>query len=202
MNQNVKKESLSRQQQLQQFEHLIMNINSRIESLKTQFNLYFAGEMRVPPEGEREAIEKIVRDLQYSGPKNPRATLLILNLSSSFSVYNNMWKKRLNELESGMAVILKKKTAFMENSPKPKKKAGEAPAAEQVDYLDVSLNSEDSFERFFDKYAVVMNKKDVPEDQKEKVINSLKTKLISENLIDAKVGVSVSNGKLKLKIKV
>lgn len=174
-------------------EHIIMSIDAKIEYLKTQFNLYFAGELRVPPEREREDIEKVVRDLMFSAQKSPRGKLLVQNLSSKFSLYNNMWKKKLNEIESGLVTIKKKKTAFFEE-PIPDKKPSE-------EVMDVSLNRENSFESFYDKYNALLKKKPGGEAQKEKIINSLKAKLISQNLIDAKVSLSVKKGKLKLKIK-
>lgn len=173
-------------------EHLILSINNRIESLKTQFNLYFNGELRVPPESEREEIEKMVRDILYTAPKSPRGNLLIQNLASRFSLYNNMWKKKLNEIETGLFTIKRKRTAYTEE-PKPKKTP--------VETLDISLNREDSFDSFYDKYNTLLKKQPGTEEQKEKVINSLKAKLISKNLIDAQVSLSVDKGKLKLKIK-
>ena len=172
-------------------ERLISMINGRIENLKVQFNLFFAGELRIPPENEREEIEKMVRDLMLSPHKSPKNILLIQNLSSTFSVYNNLWKKKLSEVESGLVVIKKKKAAYAEE-PKP--------TAKKEYLMEVSLNREDSFETFFDKYRDLLDKSSPNEAQKEKVINSLKSKLISQNLIDAKVRLSVSNGKLKLKV--
>lgn len=172
-------------------ERLISIINGRIENLKVQFNLFFAGELRIPPENEREEIEKMVRNLMLSPHKSPKNILLIQNLSSTFSVYNNLWKKKLSEVESGMVVIKKKKTAYIEE-PKP------TPQKEYL--LDVSLNREESFDTFFDTYSDLLEKNSDNEAQKEEVVNSLKSKLISQNLIDAKVRLSVSNGKLKLKV--
>jgi hypothetical protein len=173
-------------------EQLISNLNQRIENLKIQFNLFFAGELRIPPENEREDIEKKVQGLQLSQHKSPKSTLLIQNLSSTFSIYNNMWKKRLNEIETGLVTIQKKKTVYIEE-PKP--------TPEKEYCLDVSLNREESFENYFAKYHLLSKQGPAEEAQKEEVINSLKAKLISQNLIDAKVILSVSKGKLKLKIK-
>ncbi len=178
-------------------ERLLMNLHGRIESLKTQFNLYFAGELRVPPEKEREDLEKIVRDVTYSSPKSPRTTLLVQNVASKFSLYNNMWKKRLNEIESGMIMLKKKPTAYMEDIDEPKKKKKKI----KPETLDLSLNREDSFDKFYDRYSKLLDKDPGDDKQREKVINSLKTKMISQNLIDAHVSLSVSEGKLKLKIK-
>lgn len=185
----------SSEENLQQ---LILMVGNRIEALKTQYNLFFSGEVRIPPEGEREDIEKMVRDLLMSQYKTARSSLLIQNLSSKFSVYNNMWKKRLNDIETGVTTLQRQKAAYMEKEleeTKTKKKK------KKEEFLDISLNREDSFDSFFDSYAKVMNKKSPTDAQREKVINSLKAKLISQNLIDAKVSVSVQKGKLKLKIK-
>jgi hypothetical protein len=177
-------------------DHIVMSLNARIENLKTQYNLFFTGEIRIPPEGERESIEKIVRDLQVSTRKSARTNLLIQNLSSKFSLYNNMWKKRLNEIETGLFTIQRKKRAYTEE-PKPPP----PPPKKKEVFQDVSLNREDSFDNFYDQYTKILKKSPGTEAQKNKVINSLKTKLISQNLIDAKVSIAVDKGKLKLKIK-
>jgi hypothetical protein len=176
-------------------ELLLDDINQRIESLKVEFNLYFSGETRIPPEKERNAVEKKMRNLVYSGKKNARVALLLQNVSSRFSLYNNMWLKRMNEIETGVAPIQKKRVASMvDTPPKPK------PQAPGV-IVDVSLNSEDSFETLFNNYTQLTAKKEPSSQDKEKMINSIKSKMIGANLIDAKVNLSMVDGKLKIKLK-
>ena len=175
-------------------EQLLTMLEKRLENLKTQYNLFFAGEIRIPPEGDRESLEKSVRNLLYAPQKSGRNGLLIQNLTSKFALYNNMWKKKLNEVETGMMIIKKKPSAYMEDQAPKKKKTPEVA-------LDISLNREDSFDKFYESYSKLLKKDSSNEAQKEKVINSLKTKLITKNLIDAKISLSVSDGKLKLKIK-
>jgi hypothetical protein len=177
-------------------EKFIMTIDAKIESLKTQFNLYFSGELRVPPESDREDLEKMIRDILFSPHKSPRAKLLIQNLTSKFSLYNNMWKKRLNELESGVATLTRKKPMY-EEKEEPEPASVEIPE----ETFDISLNREDSFDTFYNKYTHLLKKDNGDESQKEKIINSLKAKLIGQNLIDARVSLAIDNGKLKLKIK-
>ncbi|MCU0287300.1 MAG: hypothetical protein MUF15_13015 [Acidobacteria bacterium] len=171
-------------------------LEGKIEFLKTQFNLYFSGELRVPPESEREELEKQVREIHFSPHKSSRAKLLIENLSSKFSLYNNMWKKRLNEIESGM-IPLKKKTVVYDDEYPP----GPEEPGPREEVFDLSLNREDSFEKFYDKYTVLAKKDSSDDAQKEKFINSIKAKLIGENLIDARVSLAIDKGKLKLKVK-
>jgi hypothetical protein len=177
-------------------EKFILTIDAKIESLKTQFNLYFSGELRVPPESDREDLEKMIRDILFSPHKSPRAKLLIQNLTSKFSLYNNMWKKRLNELESGVATLTRKKPIYEEKEePEP------VSVTIPEETFDISLNREESFDTFYNKYNQLLKKDSGDESQKEKIINSLKAKLIGQNLIDARVSLAIDSGKLKLKIK-
>jgi hypothetical protein len=184
---------ISRKEQEHNMEVMVQEINRRIEDLKVQFNLFFTGEVRIPPEKERGDLEKRIRNLIYADQKSPRLNLLIQNVSSRWSLYNNMWLKKLNDIETGVYVIQKKKTAYMEEpkaSPKAKAKT-----------VNVSLNSEESFEKFFDNYVQLLTNKSKTVPDKEEVINSLKSKLITSNVIDAKVNLSVEKGKVKIKIK-
>ncbi|UCH95848.1 MAG: hypothetical protein JSV88_03120 [Candidatus Aminicenantes bacterium] len=183
---------------LESIEAFIQDMDHRVENLKVQFNLFFSGEIRIPPEKEREELETRIRNLMSRGHKSPRVNLLIQNLGSRFSLYNNMWLKRLNELETGISVIKRKKTAYTEESKPPPKPI--IPKVKPVN-VDVSLNSEDSFEKFFDNYSRLLPQKNRAALDKEKVINSIKTKLITANLVDAQVNLSLQKGKVKIKIK-
>lgn len=189
---------ISKKEQEHNMELLVQEINRRIEDLKVQFNLFFTGELRIPPEKERGDLEKRIRNLIYADQKSPRLNLLIQNVSSRWSLYNNMWLKKLNEIETGMHVIQRKKTAYMDmEEPKapPKAKA-------KAKTVNVSLNSEESFDKFFDNYVKMLTDKEKTVPDKEQVINSLKSKLITSNVIDAKVNLSLEKGKVKIKIKV
>jgi hypothetical protein len=178
----------------EKFELMLQDMSQRIESLKVEFNLYFAGELRVPPEKERTQLEKKIRNLIHTGQKTARANLLLQNVASRFSLYNNMWMKRLNEIETGVSPLQRKKVAYMEQEKEKKPKS-------EPKSLSVSLNSEDSFDKFYEDYTNLTAKKNGPPPDKDKVINSIKAKMISANVIDAKVDLSIEKGKLKIKIK-
>lgn len=183
---------MTNKKQPDNIELVIQELDRRIEALKLQYNLFFTGELLLPPEKERDDLEKRIRTMMFSSQKSPRVNLLLNNLASRFSLYNNMWLKRMNELETGVSILQRKKVAFTE-AAKPKEK----PKPVQV---DVSLNSEDSFEKFFDNYSQIMEKKTLASPDKDTVINSLKMKLIAANLVDAKVSLGVVDGKLKIKL--
>jgi hypothetical protein len=176
------------------FELLVQDMDQRVENLKVKFNLFFSGETRIPPEKEREELENRIRNLMSKGHKSPRVNLLIQNLGSRFSLFNNMWLKRLNELETGISMIQRKKTAYMEESKPPPPKVKPINVA-------ISLNHEESFEKFFDDYSGMLSTNAQKSLDKEKIINSVKAKLITENMVDAQVNLSLKDGKVKIKIK-
>jgi hypothetical protein len=174
-------------------ETAILKINSRIEQLKIQFNLYFSGEIKIPPDKERETIDAQIKKLLFSGVKGPRLSLLLQNLSNSFSLYNNMWLKRLNQLETG---------ALIRESPKKKMSYGPSPT-EKVNKtnggLKVDLHNEESFNALFNEYCRITQIKS-GNGQKEKVIGLIKSKMAAANLSDANVSLSINEGKLKIKM--
>ena len=100
-------------------ERQIAELEIKIDALKAEYLLFFSGEIRLPPEKKREDLEKAVRKLIYGGAKTPRMDMIIQNLASRFSLYNNLWLKKLNELESGVSAIQKKKN--LKPPPPPRK---------------------------------------------------------------------------------
>lgn len=174
------------------FEAVIHKTEGRIEALKTEYNLFFSGEVKIPPEKERVNIEKVIRDIQSKDLRSGKLDFLLQNLSSRFYLYNNMWLKKLNQLELGTINRPSKKPKF-ENKKPPKDASKNS---------TVSLNNEGSFDSFYSDYDKLIKKSDKSKGKsKEDLINSIKVKMISENIIDAKINLSVINGKVKIKIK-
>lgn len=172
------------------FELRISKIENSIELLKIKYNLYFSGEINVPPEQEREALEKVVRNILSDELKSAKISLLIQNVTSRFNIYNNMWKKKLNQLESGELKRSNQKRSFvMMNS-----------TTSENSEVSVSLNDENSFENFYKKYSSFKKGKTNIKN-KDSLINSIKVKLISKNLVDAKIELTKFEGKTKIKIK-
>lgn len=174
-------------------EDQIRRTEARIEALKTEYNLFFAGEVKLPPEKERTDIEKVLREIQGKDLRSSKLEFLLQNLSSRFYLYNNMWLKKLNQLETG---TLKRPTKVPKYTVVSNEK--------KVDASDstVSLNSESSFESFYEQYdkMVRQNKKGVGKE-KDDLINTIKLKMISENIIDANINLTVKKGKVQIKIK-
>ena len=179
-------------------ENSIRELDRRIENLKIQFNLFFAGELKVPPDKERDEIEKSIRKiLSYTG-KSSKIKLLTQNLSLKFSLYNNMWLKKLNENELGLPFIKKQKILKTGYTSPEKKSPFSLPQGHSA---KVSLNEEESFERFYDLLKKFSPEKLKNQKEKEKIINSLKSQMIFKNYIDAEVKLKLTRGKIKIILK-
>ena len=172
-------------------EKKLNKLDKMIEDLKIHFNLFFSGEINIPPEQDRSNIEKQIRKMSSIEQKSAKINLLIQNVSSKFALYNNMWLKKLHEIEVGLVSIKKKP---VNNVQEKKNKTA------YKKEITVSLNSEDSFEKFFKDYRDLSKKKTFKSFDKETIINSLKSKMITANMIDAKINLIQKQGKVKIKI--
>ncbi|HOW44211.1 MAG TPA: hypothetical protein PK919_03450 [Candidatus Aminicenantes bacterium] len=167
----------------------IAQLEKRIDDLKQEYILYFNGETRQPPEKKREDLEKAVRRLVFGGAKTARMDLIIQNVAQRFSLYNNLWLKQLNERESGTLP--------------GKKKAAAPPAAPRADKgpreIFLTLNDEATFERFASAYQELLP--GGGEEEREQIITSIKAKMVTHNLVEARISVSKQHGKLSIRIK-
>lgn len=183
---------------LRKMEQTIRFLDNQIENLKTSFHMFFSGELRRPPEKERENLEKAIhRILQHPPSKSAKVNLLMQNLTAKFNLYNNMWAKKLNEIETGMIKRPTQKTAPAAQRPEPP----EMESSEKGDFqksINLNLNNESSFEFFVREFRKAVTRENVDQD---KIVNDLKLKMISENMISAKADLTVEKGKVKIKIK-
>jgi tRNA G26 N,N-dimethylase Trm1 len=172
-------------------EKSVNSLDKRVEELKIHFNLFFSGELNIPPEKERSDIERQIRNVSNVEQKSAKINLLIQNVASKFALYNNMWLKKLHEIEVGL--ISTKKKASNNVGEKQDKKIDKKS-------ITVSLNDEDSFEKFFKDYHSLSKKQSIKSSDKETIINSLKSKMITANLVDAKINLTRKQGKVKIRI--
>jgi len=173
-------------------------LERKIDDLKQKYILFFAGESKLPPEQERTDCEKAIRNLIYGGAKTAKMGMIIQNLAARFSLYNNLWLKQLNESESGVSRVQKKKNAAPSSpakfQPQQKKEKG---------YQEVllNLNDENSFENLFEAYLQLLPKDSKAAKDKDSIINTMKTKMLTHNLVEARVSVAFQNNKLSIIIK-
>jgi hypothetical protein len=174
----------------------VVTLERKIDDLKAKYILFFAGESKQPPEQEREYCEKAIRNLIYGGAKTAKMSMIIQNLAARFSLYNNLWLKQLNESESGISRQQKKKAAQSPSQPQAQPKKDKA----HQEVL-LNLNDEDSFENLFSAYQQLLPKNSKAARDKDAIINSMKTKMLTHNLVEARVSLSFQNNKLSIIIK-
>jgi len=172
----------------------IHSLEARIEKLKVLYNQFFSGEIPTPPEKEREDLEKQVRRMLNQEHRSPRINLLVQNMSARFTLFNNQWLKQLHDLETDINPKRRPRGSSRQFS-------GEQISKSNRKEIPVSLNREDSFEEVFSAYKRMMVNPTMTLDAKEKWINSLKTKMISANLVDAQITISREEGQLKIRVK-
>jgi hypothetical protein len=183
-------------------ENEVAALERKIDELKSKYILFFAGESKQPPEPEREECEKAIRKLIYGGAKTAKMSMIIQNLAARFSLYNNLWLKQLNESESGISKLQKKKETVLppQAKVKPQSQAQPHQSKSQKD-IHLSLNDENSFEKMFAAYLQMLPKNSKTAQDKDKVINSMKAKMLTHNLVEAEVSISLQNSKLSIVIK-
>jgi hypothetical protein len=170
----------------------IADLERKIDDLKAEYLLFFNGELRQPPEKKRTDLEHAIRQLIYSGAKTARIDMIIQNLASRFSLYNNFWLKKLNEAEFGAPLHHKKHPPQPPAAPKKEKGPQE---------ILLNLNDEESFERLAEAYQALWPASGKTANDKENIIDSMKAKMLTHNLVEAKVSLSMKDGKLSIKIK-
>jgi hypothetical protein len=174
----------------------VASLERRIDDLKAKYILFFAGESKLPPEQERTDCEKAIRNLIYGGAKTAKMSLIIQNLAARFSLYNNLWLKQLNESESGISQQQKKLDKTPPHQPPPQSKKDKA----HQEVL-LNLNDENSFENLFAAYLQLLPKNSKAPKDKDAIINSMKTKMLMHNLVEARVSLAFQNNKLSITIK-
>ena len=82
-------------------------------------------------------MEIKIRKILINEQKSPRLKLITQNLSSKFMVYNNLWKKKMNEIESGVISRPQKSSA---NAFHNREENKERTANHLVKEINVNLN--------------------------------------------------------------
>jgi hypothetical protein len=178
----------------------VVVLERKIDDLKAKYILFFSGEAKKPPEQERDDTEKAVRNLIYGGAKTAKMSMIIQNLAARFSLYNNLWLKQLNEMESGVSRQQKKKSAASQAQTKPQPQPQQKKEKTSQEIL-LSLNDEGSFEKLVAAYRQLLPQNHNATQDKDSIINSIKSKMLTHNLVEARVSVALQNGKLRITLK-
>jgi len=181
----------TRKESLGNLEGKILELSRKLEDLIMQFNLYFSGEMRVPPEMEREALAAQIRNLQNTQQRNPTGAFLMQNLNSRFALYNNMWLKKMHDIEVGLPLRPTIKT----KEPSPPK------STSAIKSIPLDLNNPNSLTEIYNQYQKLMTENNQKLVSDKALASALINRMKEANVEKASVSLSFENGKLKIRLR-
>ncbi len=77
----------------------IEEVAARIQRLQVAYRKFFAGALEIPPDQDRDAIERALRALRNVNQKSPVDRFKLANLEAQFNSYREMYGRRLRDLE-------------------------------------------------------------------------------------------------------
>ena len=187
------------------FDSHIAELERRLESLKTVFNQFFSGEVRVPPDQKRQELERRIRRLSGISARSARQKTVLENLVQKFYLYNNLWLKRMNEMENGMdswrQSSRKAETVSKAGAPPSGADLQEKPGKPEAEEgVDLRINDDSTFDQLYLLYLRKSGKVAAPLMDKEKLTGTVREKLRSQKLSEARLTLSVENKRLKIKV--
>jgi len=83
------------------FEEELHRIDIDITKLKIQFDLYFIGSIPKPPVDQRDALDKLLKKVQFN-VKSAADRFLYNAVLNKFNAYSELWMKNLRTKEEGV----------------------------------------------------------------------------------------------------
>jgi hypothetical protein len=183
----------TRKEQLVNLESKLIDLSRKLEDLIMQFNLYFSGELRVPPDMDREALAASIRNLQNTHPANASGSFLMQNLNARFALYNNMWLKKMHDIEVGHPLPPKAPTQ------PPKRTEGPKPTPQTTHTFDVG--NPDSIQAVYAQYHELMTRNNQKAISDKALATALANRMKEAHVEKASVSLSFENGKLKIRLR-
>ncbi len=86
-----------------EFQRDMSRLKSLIETVKHQYDLFFAGGRKDPPVKEHAELEKIVRTYHNTSLTRLSQQFLFSSLASTFMVHSEQWNKWMRARDEGLA---------------------------------------------------------------------------------------------------
>ncbi|MEJ2420769.1 MAG: MXAN_5187 C-terminal domain-containing protein [Acidobacteriota bacterium] len=87
----------------QNFDRDMSRIQQLLQQLKLQYNLFFAGARKDPPEAEHQELDRMVRFYRNRALTNFAQQFRFSSLANSYVTYAEQWNKYLRIREDGLA---------------------------------------------------------------------------------------------------
>ncbi len=83
---------------------LVATLERELQGLILQWERFFSGDRRMPPQTERTRLERRIRQLQETGTLRGGAQFRLDQLQHRFSTYAALWERQLRQREEGRKV--------------------------------------------------------------------------------------------------
>jgi hypothetical protein len=82
-------------------EERVINLENNIQRLKTQYDQYFLGVQKIPPEKLARDVAKEIRLLSTTHVTNTALRFRIQQVVSRYNTFLNYWQRNLRDIEEG-----------------------------------------------------------------------------------------------------
>lgn len=94
----------------------IASFDESLRRLKTQYDLFFAGVLKIPPSVDKKRLDDLVREIGKVRIRDNGLRFRYTTLVSRYNQFQELWNRRLREREEG-PLDFRKRTAAMAASP-------------------------------------------------------------------------------------
>jgi hypothetical protein len=182
-----------------------------IRKMRVEYELYFSGQRKRPPEDERRSLDQLARRLSAAAWKTSAERFLYGNLVGRYNLYCELWEKQLREREEGPRDPRKRRAALSgpaptvpQPAPSPPVPAApaNAPARSTVE-IRVGGDTGDASRKIFERYVAAREQSGegagVGFDRFRKLIDDQVAALSRKTGSDAvEFDVKIADGKVKL----
>lgn len=149
-------------------ERELNELERAIKELRIEFERFFNGALETPPEPLREQIHRRLRALRNTNLQSAVETFRLNSLEARFNSFNDMYGRRLRDLEEGRAQTGAGAQPRPRHDPERGVVFGERPESEAVKALYEGLSRGagkgprfdlDSFERYLERQVTSIRKK-------------------------------------------
>lgn len=90
----------------------IAQMEDTMRKLKNQYDLFFAGVLKLPPSEEHKRFVRALRELSKDKIRDNTARFRLNNLLNKYTLFQEMWNRRMREVEEGPLQYKRRMAAF------------------------------------------------------------------------------------------
>lgn len=165
-------------------------LETKLKSLKIEWDFFFAGQSRTPPLKELENLDKEMKKYRNLSISDNALRFKFNSIFSNYASYKELWAKKLKQIEEGKIRVAKEKMLIDKNKPK-------------IIIISKQSNINEQIENIFLAFSSLSENKKVASfiEFEKKLKQQLLELFRKTNSSMLKVSVALEEGKTKIKIK-